>query len=151
MIDGTSFHRKPFYEFSPLSRYLYYYLTSVDNKYKQSFWKKYITQIQMVRNQSNFHVSSFKLISNSLAQIQFGMMALHFLTLLVMPDCGYPKWLAFFMLPQNFFIFVLFYDFYRKTYQNLPASEKAENNNEPTPKRKHEKVNLLNYEKTIAD
>lgn len=28
--------------------YLYYYLTSVDNKYKQSSWKKYITQLQMV-------------------------------------------------------------------------------------------------------
>ena len=29
--------------------YFYYYLTTVDNKYKQSFWKKYITQLQMVR------------------------------------------------------------------------------------------------------
>lgn len=28
--------------------YFYYYLTSVDNKYKQSVWKKYITQLQMV-------------------------------------------------------------------------------------------------------
>lgn len=28
--------------------YLYYFLTSIDNKYKQSFWKKYITQLQMV-------------------------------------------------------------------------------------------------------
>jgi hypothetical protein len=29
--------------------YSYYYLTSVDNKFKQSFWKKYITQLQMVK------------------------------------------------------------------------------------------------------
>lgn len=28
--------------------YLYYFLTSIDNKYKQSSWKKYITQLQMV-------------------------------------------------------------------------------------------------------
>lgn len=28
--------------------YFYYYLTSVDNKFKQSVWKKYITQLQMV-------------------------------------------------------------------------------------------------------
>ncbi|CRK86866.1 CLUMA_CG000692, isoform A [Clunio marinus] len=75
--------------------YFYYYLTSVDNKYKQSFWKKYITQLQM---------------------IQFGLMALHWFTLIIAPDCGYPKWFSFFMLPQNFFIFILFYDFYRKTY-----------------------------------
>lgn len=29
--------------------YFYYYLTSVDSKYKQSFFKKYITILQMVR------------------------------------------------------------------------------------------------------
>lgn len=28
--------------------YAYYFLTSIDNKYKQSSWKKYITQLQMV-------------------------------------------------------------------------------------------------------
>lgn len=28
--------------------YLYYYLTSVDKKYRNSSWKKYITQLQMV-------------------------------------------------------------------------------------------------------
>lgn len=28
--------------------YLYYFLTSIDNRYKQSSWKKYITQLQMV-------------------------------------------------------------------------------------------------------
>lgn len=53
-------------------------------------------------------------------QIQFGLMALHWLALLVASDCGYPKWFAFFMLPQNFFIFFLFFDFYRKTY-NKPT------------------------------
>jgi hypothetical protein len=108
----------------------------------------------MVGSHFYFQVSSLRLTSiftQFPPQIQFGMMALHFLTLLVTPDCGYPKWLAFFMLPQNFFIFVLFYDFYRKTYQNLPQPEKAANNNEPAPKSKHEKVKLLNYEKTIAD
>lgn len=43
-------------------------------------------------------------------------MALHWLLLRLSPDCGFPKWLAFFMLPQNAFIFILFYDFYRKAY-----------------------------------
>lgn len=28
--------------------YLYYFMTSIDNRYKQSSWKKYITQLQMV-------------------------------------------------------------------------------------------------------
>lgn len=75
--------------------YFYYYLTTVDNKYKQSFWKKYITQLQMV---------------------QFGCMAIHWLFLRLSSECGFPKWIAFFMLPQNAFIFILFYDFYRKAY-----------------------------------
>lgn len=43
-------------------------------------------------------------------------MALHWFALIMSPDCGYPKFIAFFMLPQNFFIFILFYDFYRKAY-----------------------------------
>jgi hypothetical protein len=62
-------------------------------------------------------------------------MALHWLALRLSPECGYPKWIAFFMLPQNAFIFILFYDFYRKTY--LKKVETAEsrtkndlNNNE---------------------
>lgn len=54
------------------------------------------------------------------SQIQFGLMALHWFALITAPDCGYPKWIAFFMLPQNFFIFILFYDFYRKTYNKKP-------------------------------
>lgn len=48
------------------------------------------------------------------------MMALHWLVLRLSAECGYPKWLAFFMLPQNFFIFILFYDFYRKAYNKKP-------------------------------
>lgn len=36
--------------------YLYYYLTSIDNKYKQSVWKKYITQLQMVSFRRNFAI-----------------------------------------------------------------------------------------------
>jgi hypothetical protein len=83
-------------------------------------------------------------------------MALHWLALLVSPDCGYPQWFAFFMLPQNFFIFFLFYDFYRKTYlvKNPETSEngvKVESKVEEKPKINREKKEFLNYEKTIAD
>ncbi|KAG5673655.1 hypothetical protein PVAND_003683 [Polypedilum vanderplanki] len=85
--------------------YFYYFLTTVDNKYKQSFWKKYITQLQM---------------------IQFGMMALHWLFLLQSKDCGFPKFISFFMLPQNAFIFILFYDFYRKAYGNKKKTSEEE-------------------------
>jgi hypothetical protein len=89
-------------------------------------------------------------------------MALHWLALRVSPDCGYPKWLTFFMLPQNFFIFILFYDFYRKTYHKKPevveSGAKSDlNNNDGTGKAKlndratKEKMPVLNYEKTLSD
>ncbi|KAL7018390.1 hypothetical protein ACKWTF_010732 [Chironomus riparius] len=91
--------------------YFYYYLTTVDNKYKQSFWKKYITQLQMV---------------------QFGLMALHWLSLILSNDCGFPKFISFFMLPQNAFIFALFFDFYMKAYGSkktkIEDSKKSELN-----------------------
>lgn len=64
------------------------------------------------------------------------------------------------MLPQNFFIFFLFYDFYRKTYQKKPETSENEikveetndiANNNNIPKMKREKIQILNYEKTISD
>lgn len=90
-------------------------------------------------------------------------MALHWLALRLSPDCGYPKWLTFFMLPQNFFIFILFYDFYRKTYHKKSevdeTSLKFDSNNNvddlkqncKVAKVKSEKSSILNYEKTISD
>ena len=74
-------------------------------------------------------------------------MALHWLALLVSPGCGYPKWFAFFMLPQNFFIFFLFYDFYRKTYQKKPEIQANGTNNEANSKNKYEQEKFLNHEK----
>ncbi|CAO1436765.1 unnamed protein product [Diamesa serratosioi] len=82
--------------------YLYYFMTSVDNKYKQSSWKKQITQMQM---------------------IQFGAIALHWLSLFYSADCGFPKWIAMIIFPQNAFMFVLFYDFYRKAYRKKPSKK----------------------------
>lgn len=69
------------------------------------------------------------------------------------------------MLPQNFFIFILFYDFYRKTYHKKHTPEVTEsgsnsdlNNNEGAGKaklndttKKERKMPVLNYEKTLSD
>ncbi|KAK3930439.1 Elongation of very long chain fatty acids protein 7 [Frankliniella fusca] len=62
---------------------------------RNAWWKKYITQMQMV---------------------QFGMLSWHWLQLVFQPNCMYPKFTIGVMLPQNAFMFLLFYDFYRKTY-----------------------------------
>jgi hypothetical protein len=91
-------------------------------------------------------------------------MALHWLALTLSPDCGFPKWIVFFMLPQNFFIFILFFDFYRKTYNKKPNPEVIEsgskndlNNNEGGKAKlnditkKEGKMPVLNYDKTFSD
>lgn len=81
--------------------YFYYFLSSLNDSYKKSiWWKKYITQLQMV---------------------QFGLIALHWMMLLIVPDCGYPRWPTMILVPQNLFMFLLFYDFYRKAYGTTKA------------------------------
>jgi len=72
--------------------YTHYLLTTM--KVNTNAWKKYITQMQM---------------------IQFFLIALHDLQLF-WEDCDYPVWPTYIMVPQNFFMFILFADFYYKAY-----------------------------------
>lgn len=44
---------------------------------------------------------------------------------LLWTDCGYPRWSVFFTLPNAIFFYMLFNDFYKKSY----GSKKAQ----PTP------------------
>ncbi|XP_049955822.1 elongation of very long chain fatty acids protein AAEL008004-like [Schistocerca serialis cubense] len=75
--------------------YTYYLMTIVNPEYKKSiWWKKHITQLQMT---------------------QFMMITVH-ASQLLFRDCGYPQWVGYIVVPQNAFMFVLFYDFYRKAY-----------------------------------
>lgn len=76
--------------------YSYYFLTSLNPEYRKNiWWKKYITQMQL---------------------IQFFFISLHYAILLFQPNCKFPKWVVGVLMPQNFFMFVLFGDFYYKTY-----------------------------------
>lgn len=83
------------------------------------------------------------------------MMALHWFTLLVSSECGYPKWLAFFMLPQNFFIFILFYDFYRKAYNKKSKvnenGAKTALNNDVDEENDSKYVDLLKKKKKLNE
>lgn len=77
--------------------YFYYFLTSVSPKIKQSiWWKKYITQVQI---------------------IQFAVLTTHFCwPLLIATDCQFPKVVLSAAALQNLFMLVLFSDFYYKAY-----------------------------------
>ncbi|XP_014487719.1 PREDICTED: elongation of very long chain fatty acids protein AAEL008004-like, partial [Dinoponera quadriceps] len=81
--------------------YTYYLLSSI--KINMISWKKHITQLQM---------------------IQFFIVALHF-TQLFWTHCGYPKWTAIFIIPQDVFMLVLFGDFYYNTYQRANSAVKS--------------------------
>ncbi|XP_015116883.1 elongation of very long chain fatty acids protein 7 [Diachasma alloeum] len=79
--------------------YSHYLATSL--KLGKPWWKKYITQMQLV---------------------QFFLILLHFSQLIWADDCGFPLWPAAIFIPQNLFMIVLFGDFYYKTYIKKPEN-----------------------------
>ncbi|XP_034827564.1 very long chain fatty acid elongase AAEL008004-like [Maniola hyperantus] len=75
--------------------YSYYLISIVRPEWVRIWWKKYITQLQI---------------------LQFLLLILHFGHIIFEPSCGYPKWVSFVFLPHNIFILFLFSDFYIKEY-----------------------------------
>ncbi|CAH2008599.1 unnamed protein product [Acanthoscelides obtectus] len=76
--------------------YTYYLLSAIDEEWKKNVaFKKFITQIQM---------------------IQFTIFIIIYGRLLLKTDCQYPRLCSYFFVPQNFFMLILFGDFYRRTY-----------------------------------
>lgn len=49
-------------------------------------------------------------------QTQFVLISLHFGQVLFQPNCGYPRWIALALLPQNIFMIALFTNFYINAY-----------------------------------
>ncbi|XP_004926916.1 elongation of very long chain fatty acids protein AAEL008004-like [Bombyx mandarina] len=75
--------------------YSYYLVSIIRPLWVRQWWKKYITQLQI---------------------LQFLLLILHFGHVLFEPSCEYPKWVSFVFLPHNIFILFLFSDFYIKAY-----------------------------------
>ncbi|XP_060530080.1 uncharacterized protein LOC132704208 [Cylas formicarius] len=89
--------------------YLYYLLSAYDEKYKHVLWiKKFVTQIQL---------------------IQFIFLLFIYGQTLFMKDCKFPKIVAYFFVPQNFFMIALFADFYYKSYIRPRRTFKGEKYN----------------------
>ncbi|XP_031826919.1 very long chain fatty acid elongase 7 [Nomia melanderi] len=84
--------------------YSHYLATSL--RIGRTWWKKYITQLQM---------------------IQFAMLLIHYVVLVFVEDCGFPKWTAAVLIPQNVFMMVLFGDFYYKTYIKKKTPKVSQN------------------------
>lgn len=79
--------------------YFYYFLTSYKPELKKSmWWKKHITQLQL---------------------LQFTFLSFYF-SIPLMTGCNYPKPLLLAALLQNIFMMLLFLDFYYKAYVRKP-------------------------------
>ncbi|GJQ85719.1 hypothetical protein Trydic_g13408 [Trypoxylus dichotomus] len=86
--------------------YSYYFLSVWDKDYGRNVWlKKQVTRLQM---------------------IQFGLITVAYVILLLTEDCGFPKIVTTFLIPQNLFMFYLFADFYYNTYVKPGNSVKKE-------------------------
>lgn len=70
----------------------------------------------------------FYLIKKIDFQFQFALLLIHWSFLIfkpwLAPDCNYPRVLLFVAIPQNLFMFGLFWDFYKKAY--LRPSQKKQ-------------------------
>lgn len=58
---------------------------------------------------------------------------MHFLHPIVLTECAYPKPLSFIGLSQNFFMLLLFADFYYKAYVRSPAKGTTVKNDKGQP------------------
>ncbi|BES94905.1 elongation of very long chain fatty acids protein [Nesidiocoris tenuis] len=63
-----------------------------------------------------YTVLSFKRRITELQLIQFTIIFFHGVSVLFIPNCTFPKWVLIIIVPQDVFMFVLFWDFYAKTY-----------------------------------
>ncbi|XP_049823353.1 uncharacterized protein LOC109598764 [Aethina tumida] len=92
---GHSIYLGVINSFVHMCMYSYYFLSALDEKYKQKIWlKKLITQLQM---------------------IQFFTLTCIF-GYLLFTDCSYPKYASFVFVPQCIFMQCLFGEFYYRTY-----------------------------------
>ncbi|KRG02352.1 elongation of very long chain fatty acids protein [Drosophila mojavensis] len=83
--------------------YAYYFASSLGAVKHLLWWKRHITQLQL---------------------LQFGYLTLHFLLVIVRNPCQFPVMIAFVGFIQNIFMFSMFFDFYYKTYirKSKPAA-----------------------------
>lgn len=94
--------------------YSYFFLTAFNPDLKKSiWWKKHITQIQMV---SIVDRLSQKMIFPLSLQAQFAILLVHFVRGALQAYCGYPKFWLWLLAIQNGFMLILFADFYHKAY-----------------------------------
>lgn len=90
--------------------------------------------------------------SNFYLQIQFIVTGFHASVGLFVGNCNFPKYLIAIGIPQDIFMFALFWDFYKKSYlqkrKGLPHAKLSENGvtNKNTKDWMNAKVHELNYE-----
>lgn len=100
--------------------YSYYLLAALGPSFrKYLWWKKYLTQMQLVwivLINSDFDL----IVILQIIQVQFVLVIVHIIVGLV-NNCKAPTWLAYFTITYLCTLVVLFINFYIKSYQKLSA------------------------------
>lgn len=118
--DGQNFIIVPLNSFVHCFMYAYYFLTNYSPAYKKKiWWKKHITQLQIVGS-SNNRIILVK-VEDPLTlflyfQAQFLLIIIQGVKTFTVPGCSYPKFPVVLMLPQLVLILWLFCDFYYNAY-----------------------------------
>lgn len=76
--------------------YSYYFLAIMNPEYKKAWWKKYLTQLQL---------------------IQFVVIGVHGIFAIFASDCTFPKHIILITVLQDVLMFILFWNFYQKAYK----------------------------------
>ncbi|XP_028412916.1 elongation of very long chain fatty acids protein 4-like [Dendronephthya gigantea] len=93
---GSSFFSSMVNSFVHVVMYTYYGLSVFPTLRRYLWWKRYLTQLQLIQFVSNF------------LQAILGLRE----------DCGFPRWMAYGMLSYMISMFMLFGNFYYRTYTN---------------------------------
>lgn len=96
--------------------YSYYFLTTLYPHMKTSVWKKRLTQIQLA-SLKLFCLPQVLNLDNFFLQIQFGLIFIHFLHVILTPNCNFPKLWIWFLFSQDWVMLFMFGNFYRRTYR----------------------------------
>ncbi|TMW54292.1 hypothetical protein DOY81_000647 [Sarcophaga bullata] len=81
--------------------YSYYFVTSLKKIKETLWWKRHITQLQL---------------------LQFGYLAIHFLQVVVKNTCDHPSIVTLVGFIQNLFMFAMFSEFYYRAYIKKPQT-----------------------------
>ncbi|KAJ8954310.1 hypothetical protein NQ318_005896, partial [Aromia moschata] len=129
---GAGAYTGPVNAFVHSVMYTYYLLTAIDENGSRVVERIPCTGSALPKKTRNkeTELRLFAVQREGLEYIQFLTFIIIYSRMLLRHDCSYPKLAPYFFVPQNFFMLILFSDFYRKAYlkKNTPPTKNIAQN-----------------------